>query len=250
MRRYKNKTTKATTTRTIRRRRTKNARGVRRNRTRMMFKGGAFTFESTGTLTHVGGKRLIISFDNDELSDANIRIYIRESQKKPTRRDMSNLHLDHKYLNIPISECSNNDIIKIKFLYTKWLSSLNDAAKAQLPDFVWAEHFNERWSHVHAAEKTPELTHLQLQLVAANYEELYTQLLKYEDPFGATFDTVALQPPPRVHSVSKSTHENETLRKMELANQDLESNQRRLQTRRLPKPFFSRFFGAFKPKSS
>lgn len=221
----------------------------------MMFKGGAFTFESIGTLIHMG-KRLIVSFDNDDLSEKNIKIYIRESQKNPTRRDMSNLHLDHKYLNIPISECSNNDIIKIKFLYTKWLSSLDDAAKATLPDFVWAEQFNERWNKVDAAEKKPELTHLQQNLVAANYEELYTQLLKYEDIFGVSFDTPAPQhPQPRLPSPSPSAAKVKldkgtlrTLRKMELANEDLESNQRRLQTMRSPKPFFSRIFSSFKSK--
>jgi hypothetical protein len=266
MRRYRNKTTTATTptttttTTTRRKRRTKNVRVVRRLRTRMIFKGGAFTFESIGTLTH-RGKRLIVSFDNDELSDKNIKIYIRESQTDPTRRDMSNLHLDHKYLNVPISACSNKDIIRIKFLYTKWLLSLDDAAKAKLPDFVWADHFNERWTEVDAAEKKPELTHLQQKLVAANYEELYTQLLKYDDPFGASFDTAA--PQPRVHSSATATSKTakvnkldketlSTLRKMELANEDLESNQRRLQSRRVPKPkpFFSRFFSSFKSKSS
>lgn len=260
MRRYRNKTTTATTVTTRRKRRTKNARGVvRRLRTRMIFKGGAFTFESIGTLTH-RGKRLIVSFDNDELSDKNIKIYIRESQTDPIRRDLRNLHLDHKYLNVPISDCSDNDIIKIKFLYTKWLSSLDDAAKAKLPDFVWADYFNERWNKVDASEKKPELTHLQQKLVAANYEELYTQLLKYDDPFGASFDTAV--PQPRVHSSATATSKTakvkldketlSTLRKMELANEDLESNQRRLQSRRVPKPkpFFSRFFSSFKSKSS
>ena len=257
MRRYRNKTTAATTPTTRRKRRTKNTRVVRRIRTRMIFKGGAFTFESLGTLTH-RGKRLIVSFDNDELSDKNIKIYIRESQTDPTRRDMSNLHLDHKYLNVPISACSNKDIIRIKFLYTKWLLSLDDAAKAKLPDFAWADHFNERWTEVDAAEKKPELTHLQQKLAAANYEELYTQLLKHEDPFGASFDTAA--PQPRVqHSsaTSKTAKVNKldretlrTLRKMDLANEELESNQRRLQTRRVPKPFFSRIFSSFQSKSS
>lgn len=223
-----------------------------------MLKGGAFTFESIGTLTH-RGKRLIVSFDNDELSDKNIKIYIRESQTDPIRRDLSNLHLDHKYLNVPITACSNKDIIKIKFLYTKWLSSLNDAAKAKLPDFVWADHFNERWAKVDATEKKPELLHLQQKLAAADYEELYTHLLKYEDPFGASFDTPAPHPHPRVSATARSKTAKvvldedtlRTLRKMELANEDLESSQRRLQTRRVPKPkhFFSRIFGSFKSKS-
>lgn len=207
-----------------------------------MMKGGAFTFESIGTIANhkKTGKRLLVSFDNDELSDQNIKIYIRESRTVPTRREMGNLHLDHKYLNVPILTCSDSDIIKIKFLYTFWMSSLSAAAKVKLPDFIWADHFNDRWGNIEAADKQPVLAHLKECITNANYEELYSQLLKYDDPFGAPFDTAAtsLPQPLMIRTAAAKAKLDKatlrTLRKMELANEELESNQRRLQTRRLP----------------
>lgn len=226
--------------------RRRNARVKRfrnRNRSRMI-KGGAFTFESIGTIAKhkETGKRLLISFDNDELSDKNIKIYIRESRTVPTRREMGNLHLDHKYLNVPILTCSNNDVIKIKFLYIFWMRSLDNAAKAKLPDFVWADHLDARWNQLKADDKKQEtLAYMQQCLTDGNYQEMYMQLLKYDDPFGAPFEAAAPQSP-AIRSAANAAKVKldkdtlRTLRKMELANKDLESNQQRLQTRRLPPP--------------
>lgn len=111
------------------------------------------------------------------------------------------------------------------------MSSLNDKAKAKLPDFTWAETFDDRWKQVEAAEKKTELSHLQKKLTDANYEDLYTQLLKYDDPFGASFSTVGSRLP--TVSLARAKTDRDVLKKMERANRELESSQHELQSKRL-----------------
>lgn len=227
MRRYRNKTT-----------RKRGPFRVKRSRIRMMFKGGAFTLDSMGIINN-RGLRLILSFDNaDNGSQDYIKMYVRESLTDPVQRDLADMHLKNVYyLNIPISACSNLEIVKIKFLYTKWMKSLNDAARAKLPDFEWAETFDERWTAIKPIERQPELVKLQQKLDGAAYDYLYAELLKYDDPFGPSFDSAA--PPPVLRTAAKVKLDREmmrTLKKMELANEELESSQRRLQTRRLQPP--------------
>lgn len=254
--RYRNKTTRKRGPFRVKRSRS-------RSRSSRMFKGGAFTLDSMGIINN-RGLRLILSFDNaDNGSKDYIKMYVRESPTDPVQRDLSDTHLKNVYyLNIPISACSNLEIVKIKFLYTKWMRSLNDAARANLPDFEWAETFDRRWAAIKPPERQPELVKLQQKLDGAAYEYLYAELLKYDDPFGPSFDSAA--PPPALRTAAKVKLDREitrtlkkmelaneeialsqrrlqtkmmmTLKKMELANEELESSQRRLQTRRLQPP--------------
>ena len=218
----------------------------RRNRRQKLttYIGGAFDTVGVIRVSTNPAKRLIVSFDdNIEFPTNNIRMYVRESLTEVKKRDFGNGHLTHNYLDIPISECSPNDVIKIKFLYVQWAKSLPDGAS--VPDFRWSDALNTRWIELNAASKKAELTKLQALFAAADYVPLYAELItKYEDPFGGAFDDLAssassaiaassLKRKPRVKR--RDPIDTAVLEKMNRANAELEQSQARLlQTRRNP----------------
>ena len=170
-------------------------------------------------------------------------MYVRESLTDVKKRDFGKGHLPHNYLDIPISECSSNDVIKIKFLYVQWAKSLPDGAN--VPDFRWSDALNTRWIELNAATKKAELTKLQALFAAADYVPLYAELItKYEDPFGGAFD---LNPASSSAAITASSLKRKVkrrdpidtavLEKMNRANAELEQSQARLlQTRRKQAP--------------
>lgn len=219
------------------------------SRSRMSYSGGAFDswFGTTMISTDTQKKRLILSFDNniDDTNTNNIRIYIRVSLTSPKKRDFATESLPHIYLDVPISECSPNDIVKIKFLHMIWFKSLSEEAKTKIPDFRWLDAFSERWTEIDTAYKKTEFKKIQELFLQADYKSIYDDLLKYDDPFGDSFYYKA--PSPVSSSSFKSprktrkTRESATqsfgamdamLQNMNRANTELEKQQKRLQTRR------------------
>lgn len=197
-------------------------------------------------------KRLILSFDNpvDNTNINNIRIYIRVSLTNPKKRDFATESLPHIYLDVPISDCSPSDIIKIKFLHMIWFKSLSEETKTNIPDFRWIEPFSTRWAEIDATYKRTEFKKIQELFLQADYESIYDDLLKYEDPFGGSFDYKAPSPisssssssfkslrksPKSAASASSPSSRSSfgaMLEKMNRANAELERQQKRLQTRR------------------
>jgi hypothetical protein len=231
--------------------RKRNNRSRRSSRRRMSsYSGGTFDawFGTTMISADKQKKRLILSFDNnvDDTNTNNIRIYIRVSLTNPKKRDFATESLPHIYLDVPISECSPSDIVKVKFLHMTWFKSLSEEAKTKTPYFRWLEPFSDRWAEIDATYKRTEFKKIQELFLQADYESLYGDLLKYEDPFGGSFDYKAPSPisassfkSPRKSSTSaasaaSSFGEMETmLQKMNRANAELERQQKRLQTRRI-----------------
>jgi hypothetical protein len=208
-------------------------RNSRRNK---MSYGGAFDswYGTTMVSTDKQKKRLILSFENniDDTNTNNIRIYIRVSLTNPKKRDFATESLPHIYLDVPISECSPSDIVKIKFLHMTWLKSLSEEAKAEIPDFRWIDAFAARWAEIDPGYKKAEFLKIQELFFKADYESIYGDLLKYEDPFGGSFD----------YTTPKSSFSeiDIMLEKMNRANDELEKQQKRLQTRRSQQAFKSR----------
>jgi hypothetical protein len=220
------------------------------------YSGGTFDawFGTTMISADKQKKRLILSFDNnfDDTNTNNIRIYIRVSLTNPKKRDFATDSLPHIYLDVPISECAPSDIVKVKFLHMTWFKSLSEEAKTKIPEFRWLEPFSVRWAEIDATYKRTEFKKMQELFLQADYESLYGDLLKYEDPFGGSFDYKA--PSPISSSSFKSPRKSSTsaasasasassspssfaameamLQKMNRANAELERQQKRLQTRR------------------
>jgi hypothetical protein len=215
----------------------------RSHRQKITYTGGAFDAIGTIRVTTNPQKRLIISFDdNIEFPNDNIRMYIRESLTDVKKRDFRSGNLPHNYLDVPISDCSHSDIIKIKFLYVQWAKSLPDGIKA--PEFRWSSEFDKQWGKITPSDKKSELAKLQASFAAADYAPLYTELLmRYEDPFGGVFDLLPEKPSLAAAAAApfkkanKPKHHNNIadtalLERMDRANAELEQTQARLHTRR------------------
>jgi hypothetical protein len=211
--------------------------------------GGAFDswYGTTMVSTDKQKKKLILSFDNniDDTNTNNIRIYIRVSLTNPKKRDWATESLPHIYLDVPISECSPSDIVKIKFLHMTWFKSLSEEAKAEVPEFRWVDAFAARWAEIDPTYKKVEFKKIQELFFKADYESIYGDLLKYEDPFGGSFDYKMQTPKSssnkRAPSANSSFSEIDILlEKMNRANDELEKQQKRLQTRRSQQAFKSR----------
>lgn len=242
---FKNRSRSSRSSRSSRPRRKQTQKQNHQRRKPAAHIGGAFTIGTIRVSTDPT-KRLILSFDNSVIVsryNVSVRIYIRESTANPNPRDLGNSRLPHIYLDIPISKCSAEDIVKIKFLYIKWYKSLDGKDLEKIPEFNWTDAFDARWTSIanDAATKS-EIKNLNASFVAAKYTPLYEELLlKYEDPFGG-FDFDAAQPSGHAASgtaFKKTGKHGSVLEKMELANAKLEQTQERLQTRRRqqePKP--------------
>ena len=237
----------------------KNKSRLRRTRNRnrgnkISYTGGAFDswFGTTIVGADKNKKKLIISFDNNvDITNNNIRIYIRISLTNPKKRDFSMASLPHVYLDVPISDCTPSDMVKIKYLHMLWFKSLSEEVRATIPDFRWIDAFTDRWTSIDETYKKKEFGKIH-QSFSADYSSLYSELLKYEDPFGGAFD-YKTQPPSLVTTKrtkrTKRTNHHKTaasvsvsastlgsidsiLEKMNRANAELETQQERLQTRR------------------
>jgi hypothetical protein len=223
----------------------------------MSYSGGALDswFGTTMVSTDKQKKRLILSFDNniDDTNTNNIRIYIRVALTTPKKRDFATESLPHIYLDVPISECSPSDIVKVKFLHTIWLKSLSEEAKTKIPEFRWLDAFSDRWTEIDAAYKRTEFKKTHDLFSQADYESIYGDLLKYDDPFGGSFDYKAPSPvssfkpyrksPKSAASASSPSSRSSfgaMLEKMNHANAELEKQQKYLQTRRSKQEMKSR----------
>ncbi len=227
--------------------RSRSRRSRKQNSRKKISYGGAFD-AWYGTIilsTDKQKKRFILSFDNNiNETNNNIRIYIRVSLTNPKKRDFAYESLPHIYLDVPISECSPSDLVKIKFLHMTWFKSLSEEAKAKIPYFRWIDEFTARWAEIDPQYKKAEFIKIQELFSQADYESIYGDLLKYEDPFGGSFD-YKIQTPVAINKTAPLAHSSFSeieamLEKMNRANAELEKQQKRLQTRRSQLEFKTR----------